>query len=515
MCTLEADAAQLGEDRSLPALMIEDYPDFAQRGVMLDVGQDQVPRVDTLYKLIDMLASWKINQFQLYMEHTFAYQDHHEVWEDASPFTGQEILELDAYCRQRHIDLVPNQNSLGHMERWLKFDRYRDLSESPDGFPWREGANSFTMPASTLNPLDPRSLEFVGSLYRELLPHFTSHYFNAGGDEPWELGKGRSKQAVEERGGRVYLDYLLGLYRLVKAQHRQMMFWADIIVHHPDLIKELPPDLIPMIWDYEPDRPKESDVAMVAAAVSEFYVCPGTNTWRSIAGRTDAAISNQRTAAQLGMKYQAAGYLNTDWGDAGYWQPLVTSYLGFAHGAAQAWNHKGEFDLVRALDLFAFHDRAGVLGKLAYDLGNVYRITSPEINIQVLFNALQVPHTRLQAEISHLRERFPQIKLDAATLRKVIGRIAEISAPLAQADLRDEDAEQNRAEFRQAADLLNYSAKRLLSFLGEPVATPEQMRSEFDRLIAQQRKLWLGRHRLGGLKRLSAVYAVEFAYPRH
>jgi len=103
--------------RELPFMSIEDWPDFPTRGVMLDVSRDKVPTMKTLFGLIDLLASWKINQVQLYMEHTFAYANHGEVWEHASPFTADEICILDAFCRERFVDLVPNQNSFGHMER--------------------------------------------------------------------------------------------------------------------------------------------------------------------------------------------------------------------------------------------------------------------------------------------------------------------------------------------------------------------------------------------------------------
>ncbi len=77
--------------RRLPQLHIEDHPDFAHRGVMLDISRDKVPTMDTLFGLVDMLAEWKVNQFQLYMEHTFAYDRHRAVWKDASPITGEEI----------------------------------------------------------------------------------------------------------------------------------------------------------------------------------------------------------------------------------------------------------------------------------------------------------------------------------------------------------------------------------------------------------------------------------------
>ncbi len=153
VCTLNQLVQQYG--RTLPGMRIEDWPDFPARGVMLDISRDKVPTLTTVMELIDRLSTWKINQLQLYMEHTFAYRQHPVVWAKASPFTGQDILELDRYCRERHVELVPNQNSLGHMERWLKHPAYHDLSECPDGFvlPWGDFS-----PPTTLNPIDPRSI---------------------------------------------------------------------------------------------------------------------------------------------------------------------------------------------------------------------------------------------------------------------------------------------------------------------------------------------------------------------
>ena len=208
---------------------------------MLDVSRCKVPTLDTLFELVDMLAGLKLNQLQLYTEHTFAYRDHREVWANASPLTGQDILELDAYCQAQFVELVPNQNSFGHMVPWLTHPKYADLAEAPEGFDYPWGGRS-EGPFS-LNPTDPRSLELLQSLYDDLLPHFTSPLFNVGCDETWDLGTGRSKAVCEERGThRVYLDFLLDIYRLVQERGRTMMFWGDIIVQAPELIPELPKD---------------------------------------------------------------------------------------------------------------------------------------------------------------------------------------------------------------------------------------------------------------------------------
>jgi len=118
--------------------------------------------------LIDQLAEWKINQLQLYMEHTFAYCKHQTVWKNASPITADDIRTLDAYCRKRFIDLVPHQNSLGHMERWLTHPEYQQLAEALDGAqtPW---GYRWKGPFS-LCPTDPATIEFSFRLIRRTLP---------------------------------------------------------------------------------------------------------------------------------------------------------------------------------------------------------------------------------------------------------------------------------------------------------------------------------------------------------
>ena len=90
---------------------------------MLDVSRDRVPTRETLERIVGMLALARINQLQLYTEHTFAYRDHEIVWRDASPITPDDVRWLDALCVEHGIELVANQNCFGHMNRWLMHPR--------------------------------------------------------------------------------------------------------------------------------------------------------------------------------------------------------------------------------------------------------------------------------------------------------------------------------------------------------------------------------------------------------
>src|SRR5664280_1037395 len=89
--------------RRLPQLSILDWPDFPRRGVMLDISRGRVPRIETLLGLVDHLADFKINEFQLYIEHTFAYRGFRPVWKDWGALTAGEIVKLDSRCRELGI----------------------------------------------------------------------------------------------------------------------------------------------------------------------------------------------------------------------------------------------------------------------------------------------------------------------------------------------------------------------------------------------------------------------------
>ncbi len=219
----EATLAQLAtlHDGALPAGVVRDWPDLPVRGVMLDISRDKVPTTARLHGLIDRLASLKINQLQLYSEHTFAYRNHQEVHAAASPLDAAEILELDAYCRERHIELVPNQNCLGHMNRWLAHARYRPLAIAPDGFTDPYG---ITRPPMTIEPTDPRSLELIRELLAELLPLFSSRRVHVGLDEAWELPPER----IDD-----FLSWAATLRGLPELDGREMLMWGDMFSGQP------------------------------------------------------------------------------------------------------------------------------------------------------------------------------------------------------------------------------------------------------------------------------------------
>jgi hexosaminidase len=505
---------------ALPGARIEDWPDLLRRGVLLDVSRDKVPTMATLHALVDRLASWKVNQLQLYTEHTFAYRGHERVWADASPLTAEEVRELDAHCHGVGIELVPNQNSFGHFHRWLVHEPYRQLAEVPEGIehPFGDRKEPFS-----LCPIDPGSLQLLADLYDQLLPNFTSRELNVGLDETFDLGKGRSAAAVGEKGRvRVYLEFLQEVHRLVAARGHRMQFWGDIIIEQPELIPELPADAIALEWGYEADHPFLDHAQRFADSGLDFMVCPGTSSWNSLAGRADNALRNLALAAVAGVDAGARGYLITDWGDFGHLQPLPVSYLGFLAGAGFSWNVAAAaaplgHPWAELLDRWAFDDTRGVTGRAALGLGDAYlRTGASQKNGTALFYLLAFP----QQDLEQRRYRGLSSEGLGATERW----IAAAAAPLA-GDVGRPEGNLVHRELRWVAGLLGLACRlgkaRLaagptVAIPSLPAAARAELLAELQPLIEEHREVWLARNRPGGradsvarLERLARLLAGE------
>lgn len=383
--TLRDLVAEFG--RSLPVCRIDDDPDFGRRGVSHDCSRGKVPRLATLKALVERLARWKINELQLYVENVFAFRGHPDIGRGYSPFTPRELLALEDHGRRHHVRLVGSLASFGHMEKILQLPAYRDLGELPGYRGWPGG--------TTLCPSDPRSLRLVAELYEEFVPLFEAEDFNVGGDEPWELGRGRSRRRARRIGvGRVYLDFLLHLHRLCRKHGKRMNVWSDIVLEHPDLLGELPPETVMLNWEYAPRGPRIARSREIVEAGLPLVVCPGTNAWNSHGCRLRAGMENMAHFAAEGRRRGAEGLLNTDWGDNGHRNPLAVSLHQFAWGAACAWNGRAAVPkgFTRLFCLRTLGDADGRLAEAVAALGSAHEsLGLPYANQTVLYPALTAP----------------------------------------------------------------------------------------------------------------------------
>ena len=321
----------------LPALEIEDYPDIKSRGYYLDVSRGRIPTLATLKQYADLLCRYKINEWQLYVEHTYLFRDFSEVWRDDTPLEAEEIMELDAYCAARCIELVPSLSTFGHMFKILSTRTFDDLRELKDGekYPFTF-AN--VMDHHTLNVSSERALPFILGMIDEYMQLFSSRKFNICADETFDLGKGRSSALAQEAGERtLYMNHVKALCEhLVKLGHTPM-FWGDIVVRYIEAYNILPKETICLNWGYLPNQ-REYEIQTLAEVGATQYACPGVCAWNRWIPLVRASYDNNRVMCAHGRKYNVIGHLNTDWGDYGHINHPWFSIPGILYGAAFSWN---------------------------------------------------------------------------------------------------------------------------------------------------------------------------------
>ncbi len=488
---------------TLPCLRITDYPDLSIRGVMLDVSRSKIPTQDTLFHLVDLLADLKINHLELYMENAFAYRLHPENRQGSDRLTGEGILTLDAYCRERFVDLVPNQNSYGHLTDWLRQPQYSQLAECLEGGNFPDGPYPYPY---SLNPTDPASVAFIEGLLEELTPYFSSRFVNIGFDETFDLGIGKSQRLCETQGRPfVYLEFLKKVVDVVKRNDRRALFWSDTITrHYPDLASKIPQNAIALEWGYTTDYPFAERVRPLIDAGRAFILCPSTGTWLSLSGRSRQAAQNIRNAVLAGLEHGALGLLNTDWGDWGHWQPLSVSYLGFAIGAAESWNvarGKGS-RFEHGLSLHVFKDDTGTMGRIAWEFGCLH----------CMAGGVEDPESTYFAPLVDIlwrpwRWEGSEYNFDLHKIEAVKSKIRDLLAMMNDTALEEPEGEIVKSEYALMGTLLTFACDIILSGVAQQPKNP-LMAHRLKEIFSEHEIVWNKRNRKAGL-----ATSIEFLHP--
>ena len=376
------------EGAAIPYLSIYDYPEIKNRGLYYDVTRCRIPTLDYLKKRVDSLAFYKMNQLHLYIEHTYMFEGLSEVWRDDTPLTAGEILELDQYCMDRNIELVPSMATFGHLYKLLRTRKYRtlcereELCEEPFGFIDR-------MEHHTLDVSNEKSFSLICSLMDEYMALFHSDKFNLCGDETFDLGKGKSKPLADSIGEQnLYVQFVKQLCEYLVSKGKNPMFWGDIICKSPDAIKLLPRQTICLNWGYSPEETEENTEKLWKSG-ARLYNCPGVSGWNQLVNQIRPSYENIKRMCTYGIKYHVEGILTTDWGDFGHINHPDMGIVGMIYGACFSWNKNIiEFEEInRQISLMEFGDVQEKFVKIISDISSLWKykwndlITLKEKNI--------------------------------------------------------------------------------------------------------------------------------------
>ena len=345
---------------SLPAVEIEDAPSIKDRGFYYDVSRGRIPTLDELKRIADLCSFYKLNQLQLYVEDSYLFEDFSEIWRDGTPLNAEEIMEFDAYCAALNIELVPSLSSFGHLYGVLRSKQYGHLSELED-----ERIGYFLvdrMHHHTVDVTNEESFVMVRNRILDYMKLFRSDKFNICADETFDLGKGKSKALADEKGvTEIYLEFLDKLCGVLIDAGKTPMFWGDIILKDPAIIRRLPKEAICLNWEYWPEVKEDNTRIFVESGAKRLYVCPAVQSWLALVNKQHDAYLNISGMCRLGHKYRVEGVLNTCWGDLGHIAHPEFATIGLIYGAAFSWSEEilEEDEINRQISLIEYGDRSG------------------------------------------------------------------------------------------------------------------------------------------------------------
>ncbi len=455
----------------LPFCEVEDAPQLQRRGYMLDISRGRMPKVETFKKIIDFLAALKYNELQIYMEgHVFKFPSFPKYTADFDCLNAEDLKEIQDYCKERFIDLVPNQNSFGHMGRWLTKPDLSHLAVAPEGGK-----------GGTINPLLPESYELIDRIYSDLLPLHESEYVNVGFDEAGGLGKYQLEEVCKKYGkDNVFMDWLNKIADLCRDKYgKKVQFWSDMINSYPEAFRRIPEGAVVLEWGYEyKSMPRmAANCAGYKSKGLDFYLCPSCNTHLAFTGRNETTLFNIRSSAEIAGQSGAKGLLLTDWG-CDYGQPtfLVWSAFPIAFAAQCAWNLKNGRGIVR--DTERYVDRVVFGGKNVSELlrrisnyylyepdqidcgticGQSLQITLKDMSFRGIFDLRTRPYTFYFDNVIDYVKRvladFEKVEIDPFLKRQITlnSRMVIFSATLCKMRLGEKpSAEEIRALIEEA-----------------------------------------------------------------
>ena len=342
--------------------VIRDWPEMGLRGLSVDLGSGAVPTEEEMLRIIDTCAEYKLNLVSFYVEHLVAFPSTPLLAPKGAELTPEAMRRMVAFSAQRHVMLMPQQETLGHLHHLLQHELYAHLGEVPYN--------------STVTAGDPEVYQWTREMADELGAIFPGTMFLAGGDETYDLGKGVNREAAAAQGGvgKLWASHMSQVAGILRGHNWRTLFWGDIVLKTPAIIPQLPRDMIAATWTYEPDEHFADYITPFRKAGLDVIVCPSVNNWSKPAPDFDKAVTNIGRFVAEGKRQGALGMLNTVWFDDGE-SLLETMWYPVLYSAAASWQGTNvDRDRFDAAYDWAFHRAEGAtMAEAIRKLGEVHQ----------------------------------------------------------------------------------------------------------------------------------------------
>lgn len=252
-------------------LEIRDWPDTAQRWMHLDFRQT-FSRFERLLEYIEQMAQYKVNGLLIEYEDKFPFEAYAHLKHPEYALSGDQLELLKQTAHEHFIEIIPLQQTFGHLEYVLRHDEYKGLRETE---------------ASTgeICPSHPEAYALIAGMLDEVIAgHPEARYIHLGCDEVYSLCECEvCRERYEGSRERTFIDFLNRMIALCVQRGKKPIFWHDMLDKCPDEeLHKLDPRAAVMIWLYN-GRNIVHDVSTLTAKFRRYGIevmgAPAVRCW--------------------------------------------------------------------------------------------------------------------------------------------------------------------------------------------------------------------------------------------
>lgn len=300
---------QITESSSTPPFSMEivDWPDLALRSDYLDM-RGLYPKFENLLTYVEEMAHYKLNTLVVEYEDKLP-RPRKEFCHSIESWTAKQLSTFLHTAYEHFIEIIPLQQSFGHLEYALKLPAYQYLRETPET-------------PGEMCPLRNGAYELAASLIEETAhAHPESRYIHLGCDEVWSLGKSSECKESGKSRGQIAVEFINLLAEKALSLGKIPIVWHDMLAEAcDDELSQLNKNLIVAIWLYSPERVnKEGPILMERFHAAGLCTIPCCSVRASDMDvfqnypRIEQRLRNIDAWSLMIGKSRANGMINTNW----------------------------------------------------------------------------------------------------------------------------------------------------------------------------------------------------------
>lgn len=289
-------------------------------GVMLDCSRNAVMQVRTVKKYAGIIKKMGYNTLMLYTEDTYEVDNQPLFGHLRGRYSKEELREIDAYCADIGIELVPCVQTLAHLENMFKWFIAYDAVKDCDNI---------------LLAGEEKTYELIEDMISTLAQCFTSKKIHIGMDEAYRVGTGKYQKihGIEDRFD-IINNHLHRVCDIASKYGFEPMIWSDMFCRlaldiedqyqNADASKilekaNLPENISLVYWDYYSKDYNRyvNQIKTNKTFGRKVYFAGGAWTWKGFAPDNDYSIKTTEAAIRACDDCGVDGMFITVWGDNG------------------------------------------------------------------------------------------------------------------------------------------------------------------------------------------------------